>query len=67
MVVPIPQELAAKIAGTFRGMPALLALLLINILFMVMIVFSIWTSAEFRFKERAELLRMVDRCMQAQK
>ena len=63
MVIGIPQELAAKIATTFRGMPALLALLLINVLFMGMIVWAIWTSADMRFKERSELLRIIDRCM----
>jgi hypothetical protein len=63
MMVQIPQELAAKIATTFRGMPALLALLLVNLLFMAAIVWAMWTSAEFRFKERAELIRIVDRCL----
>ena len=62
MMVQIPQELAAKIATTFRGMPALLALLLVNVLFMGMVVWAIWTSAELRFKERSELIRIVDRC-----
>jgi hypothetical protein len=63
MMIPIPQELATKIAGTFRGMPALLALLLINLLFMAAIVWSLWTSADLRFKERSELIRIIDRCM----
>jgi len=66
MMVQIPQELAAKIATTFRGMPALLALLLVNVLFMGMVVWAIWTSAEMRFKERSELIRIVDRCTQQQ-
>lgn len=66
-MVPIPAELASKIAQTFRGTPALLTIILINTLFMVMIVWAIWTSAEMRFKERSELLRMVDRCMQSSK
>ncbi len=64
MMVQIPVELAAKIATTFRGMPALLALLLINTLFMVLIVWALWTSADLRFKERSELIRIVDRCTQ---
>ena len=63
MVIGIPAELAAKIATTFRGMPALLALLLINTLFMALIVWAMWTSADYRFKERSELLRIVDRCL----
>lgn len=64
MVVPIPAELAAKIAQTFRGTPALLTLILINTLFMGMAVWALWISADYRFKERTELLRMIDRCMQ---
>jgi hypothetical protein len=67
MMVQIPTELAAKIATTFRGMPALLALLLVNVLFMGMVVWAIWTSAELRFKERSELIRIVDRCTVQQK
>ena len=65
-MVQIPQELATKIATTFRGMPALLALLLVNVLFMGMVVWAIWTYAEMRFKERSELIRIVDRCTQQQ-
>ena len=65
MVIGIPAELATKIAGTFRGTPALLTLILINTLFMCIIVWAMWTSAEFRFKERGEMLRMIDRCMQS--
>lgn len=62
MMVQIPAELAAKIATTFRGMPALLALLLINTLFMGMVVWAMWISADLRFKERSELVRIIDRC-----
>ena len=46
---------------TFRGMPALLALLLINILFMCLVIWALWTSADLRFKERSELIRIIDR------
>ena len=63
LVIPIPTELASKIAQTFRGTPALLTIILINVLFMAMIVWALWTSAEMRFKERGELLRIVDRCL----
>ena len=62
MMMQIPSELAAKIATTFRGMPALLALLLINTLFMGMVVWALWVSADLRFKERSELIRIVERC-----
>ena len=64
MVVPIPAELAAKIAQTFRGTPALLLIILINTLFLLVAVWALWISAEFRYKERMELIRMVDRCVQ---
>lgn len=62
-MVHIPQALAIKIATTFRGMPALLALLLINVLFMGFIMWALWSSAELRFKERGELVRIIDRCL----
>jgi len=63
MMIPIPTEIAEKAINTFRGMPALLALLLINTIFLVIVAWMIWTSAEYRFKERADLIRIIDRCM----
>jgi len=63
MMIPIPQEIAEKALNTFRGMPALLALLLINTLFLSIGLWALWTSAEFRFKERSDLIRIIDRCM----
>jgi hypothetical protein len=63
MMIPIPQELAEKAINTFRGMPALLALLLINTLFLIIITWAMWTSADYRFKEREGLVRIIDRCM----
>jgi hypothetical protein len=63
MMIPIPSEIAEKAINTFRGMPALLALLLINTIFLVILSWLLWTSAEYRFKEREGLVRMIDRCM----
>ncbi len=63
MMIPIPAEIAEKAINTFRGMPALLALLLINTIFLAIVAWMLWTSAEFRFKERADLVRIIDRCM----
>jgi hypothetical protein len=62
MMIQIPAEIASKIAMTFRGTPALLAMLLINLLFMGMIVWALWVQAEYRHKEHLEMLRLVDRC-----
>jgi hypothetical protein len=62
-MMQIPAEVAAKIATTFRGMPALLALLLVNGLFMGMIVWAMWIAADYRYKERTEVLRLLDRCL----
>jgi hypothetical protein len=64
-MIQIPSEVATKIATAFRGMPALLALLLINTLFMGMVVWALWISADLRFKERAEMMRVIERCMNA--
>jgi hypothetical protein len=66
MMIQIPQELAVKIAGTFRGMPALMALLLINTLFMGFVAWALWVSSGLRYQERAELLKVVDRCLMQQ-
>lgn len=62
MMIQIPQDVAAKLAGTFRGTPALLAILLVNTLFLAAIVWSLWTSHEYRYKERMELIRVIERC-----
>jgi hypothetical protein len=64
-MIQIPVEIASKLATTFRGTPALLALLLINTLFMAMVVWALWVSADLRFKERAEMLKIIDRCIGA--
>jgi hypothetical protein len=61
-MIQIPVEIASKLATTFRGTPALLALLLINTLFMAMVVWALWVSADLRFKERAEMMRVIERC-----
>jgi hypothetical protein len=65
MMIQIPAEIAGKIATTFRGTPALLAMLLINLLFMGMIVWALWFAAEYRHKEHIELLRIIDSCTRA--
>jgi hypothetical protein len=39
--------------------------LLINTLFMGMVVWALWISADLRFKERAEMMRVIERCMNA--
>lgn len=62
-MIQIPTEIASKLATTFRGTPALLTIILINLLFMSMIVWALWFQAEFRHKERLEMLRIVDRCI----
>jgi hypothetical protein len=62
-LIQIPTEVASKIASTFRGTPALLTIILINLLFMGMIVWALWFQAEFRHKERIEMLRVFDRCL----
>jgi hypothetical protein len=62
MMIPIPSEIAEKAISTFRGTPALLAILLVNTIFLVIITWAMWTSADYRFKERADLIRIVERC-----
>ena len=62
-MMQIPAEVAAKIATTFRGTPALLTIILINGIFMGMIVWALHTQADYRFKERVELLRVIDHCL----
>ena len=60
-MIPIPAELAGKLAQTFRGTPALLTIILINTLFMGIVVWALWISAEFRFKERTDLIRVIEK------
>ena len=60
-MIPIPAELAGKLAQTFRGTPALLTIILINTLFMGIVVWALWISAEFRYKERTDLIRVIEK------
>jgi hypothetical protein len=53
----------SKAIGALSGTPMLLVLTLLNVMMFGMMTYLIVQSAQYRFKERADLIQMLTRCI----
>ena len=60
-------NLGSKIIGTLSGTPMLLVLTLLNVMMFGMITYLIVQSAQYRFKERADIIQLLTECMEKYK
>jgi hypothetical protein len=59
-----PTKTVETITGAFKPTPALMALVLINLGMGLLIAFLLVRSADSRFKERVQIIKLLDRCLQ---
>jgi formate/nitrite transporter FocA (FNT family) len=60
MLNPLPTT--EKAISALSGTPMLLALVLLNLLGLVMVSYLITASAQYRFKERSEMIELLREC-----
>lgn len=58
-----PTKTVENVTTAFKGEPRILALVLLNLGMGVLIAFLLVRSADARFKERAEIVSLLSRCI----
>lgn len=59
-----PEKSVEHVTSALKDTPALLALVILNVAMGTLIAFLIVRSADARFKERAEIINLLSRCIQ---